>query len=78
MIKELFDEIMGYIKANKSKTLGAFLGFLIGVLILTIGFFKTIFIALCTWVGFIVGSKSYNWKDIKEFLIRLFTPTNRI
>ncbi|CCQ96002.1 conserved hypothetical protein [[Clostridium] ultunense Esp] len=78
MIKELFVEMMEYIKANKNKTLGAFLGFLIGILILTIGFFKTIFIVLCTWLGFFIGSKSYSWEDIKGFLIRLFTPTKRM
>ncbi len=78
MIKELFEEIINYIKDNKRKTLGGFIGLLIGILILVIGFFKTIFIALCTWLGYYLGSKSYSEEDLKKFIERLFSPSKRM
>jgi len=76
--KELFNELTEYIKENKGKVLGGFIGFLIGILILIIGFFKTLFIVLCTGIGLIIGSKTYTMEDFKKLLERLFSPTKRI
>ncbi|HSH36913.1 DUF2273 domain-containing protein [Schnuerera sp.] len=78
MEKELFNELIEYIKRNKGKFLGGFLGFIIGVFVLIIGFFKTIFIVFCTCIGFIIGSKSYGIEDMKRIIKKLFSPTNRI
>ncbi|MCF6465613.1 DUF2273 domain-containing protein [Clostridium sp. Cult2] len=78
MRKELFSELTEYLKGNKGKVLGGIFGFLIGILILVIGFFKTMFIILCTWLGLLIGSKAYGIEDIKKLLERLLSPTKRI
>lgn len=69
-------QLITYVKNNSNKVLGGFFGFLFGILVLTIGFFKTIFLFFTTWFGFILGSKSYSFNDIKELLIRIFSKSN--
>ena len=65
MAREFFDKLMEYIKANKGKTFGAIIGFIVAILVLTIGFFKTLFIVLCTWLGYYLGSKSDNKENME-------------
>lgn len=50
-----FSFIAGWISENPGKAAGAFLGFLVGVLIMTLGFWETFFIAVLVSIGIIVG-----------------------
>lgn len=70
------EELVLYIKNNRDKVLGGFFGFLFGILVLRIGFFKTIFLFMTTYIGYIIGSKSYTLNDIKGILFRLFSYKN--
>ena len=77
MAKEIFNKLIEYINMNKGKVFGGFIGFLIAILVLTIGFFKTLFILLWTWLGYFLGSSSDSRKHIKELLDRILAPTKR-
>ena len=72
----MFSKFMDWIKNHKGKFFGGILGFLIAILVLNIGFFKTLFIVLCTWIGYYLGSKSDNKENFKE-LIEKIIPCNR-
>jgi uncharacterized membrane protein len=52
---EFFDQIAGWIRLNPGKTIGAGLGFIIGILLFTIGWWKTIIIMVLMFIGFIIG-----------------------
>lgn len=67
----MIDKVIEYMKINKGKVVGGFIGFLISVLILTIGFIKSSFIILFTWLGCFLGKKNYNKEDIKEIVSNL-------
>lgn len=71
MIKNIFSEIILWINNNKRKFFGGLTGFIISILILIIGLFKTLFIFLCTTIGYILGSMSLTKNDIKNLLEKI-------
>ncbi|MBU5426661.1 DUF2273 domain-containing protein [Tissierella pigra] len=71
MIKQILRELLEIINNNRGKFFGALAGFLVAVSILIIGFFKTLFIFLCTCIGYILGSKSYKKIDFREILEKI-------
>lgn len=73
----MFDKLIEYIRVNKGKVFGGFIGFLIAILVLTIGFFKTVFILFWTWLGYFLGSSSDSKKHIRELLDRILSPAKR-
>ena len=50
-----FKFISDWINDNPGKAVGAFLGFLFGIFILTLGFLKTFIIILLVIVGLLIG-----------------------
>ncbi|WP_223375855.1 DUF2273 domain-containing protein [Schnuerera sp. xch1] len=72
MIKEILYKLSEYIKTNRGKSIGIILGFLIAILILLIGFLKTIFIMLCVCVGYYIGDKIDNNENLKDVLNKIF------
>ncbi|WP_343231651.1 DUF2273 domain-containing protein [Tissierella simiarum] len=74
MIKQMLIDLLQSVNNNRGKFLGSFLGFLIAILVLTIGFFKTLFIVICTSLGYVLGSKSDNKINLKELLERILPP----
>ena len=73
----LYEEILESFKNNKGKFFGAFLGFLAGILFLTIGFFKTILLILCTVIGLYFGSSWDIEKDIRKIINKILPPKLR-
>ncbi|MCX7747502.1 MAG: DUF2273 domain-containing protein [Clostridia bacterium] len=54
---------------------GAFIGFSIAVAILMIGFFKTLFIAICVGLGYYIGNRISQDKDyLRNLLDRVLPP----
>lgn len=64
-------DLLVFINNNRGKFFGALLGFLVGALILIIGFFKALFIFICTYIGYTLGSKSYKNINFKELLEKI-------
>lgn len=62
-----------YFEDNKGKLVGAVLGFLVGLLIIAVGFFKAFFVIICTFFGFYLGMKRDDREDIFKVLER-FIP----
>ena len=75
MIKENFLELLQTLIKNKGKTIGTILGFIIAILVISIGFFKTLFIVLCTWLGYYIGKKTDNQENIREIIEKILPPS---
>jgi uncharacterized membrane protein len=52
---DFFEQIALWIKENPGKTVGAAIGFVLGVLLFTIGWWKTLIILILVLIGFIIG-----------------------
>ncbi|WP_236908762.1 DUF2273 domain-containing protein [Clostridium sp. Cult3] len=76
MAREMFSKFIDWVRNHKGKFFGGILGFLIAILVLNIGFFKTLFIVLCTWAGYYLGSKSDSKENFKDLIDKII-PHNR-
>ncbi len=68
---QLKEELSQFIYRNRKKATGALLGLIIGILILTIGFFKTLLLVITTLIGYYIGSRWNFEEDIKDFIMRV-------
>jgi uncharacterized membrane protein len=69
------EKLLIYYDAHRGGIIGTAVGFIIAVLILLIGFFKVLFIALFAGVGYYVGKRIHDDKDyIKNLLDRVLPP----
>ena len=60
-----------FVKAHKGVIIGISLGLLVGILMLTIGFFATLLIAICAGIGAFFGSNN-------KFKKKLFAILDKI
>jgi uncharacterized membrane protein len=70
---EFFNYLGGLINENPGKTLGSLVGLVLGILMFTIGFVKTLLIVLLVFVGFLVGKSRDDDVSLPEALMSLFT-----
>ena len=57
------------------KITGAFFGVLMAIMIILFGFFNTLFIAICGFIGYILGRKFDKSEDFMEILQKIL-PNN--
>ncbi len=67
-----FSFITGWISENPGKAVGAFLGFVVGVLIMTLGFWATFFIAILIVIGVVIGKMKDDNIPVVETLRDMF------
>lgn len=65
------EKLREYYENNKGKTIGLAIGLFFGILVLIIGFFKTVFIVLCALLGYYLGKKVDNNESILELIERI-------
>jgi len=68
---QIKEDLSQFIYLNRKKIGGALIGLIIGVLILTIGFFKTLLLCLTTLFGYYFGSRWRFEEDLKDFILRI-------
>jgi len=61
----------GFLKAHKGVITGGCVGFVVGVLIISIGFFSTLFLGICVGIGAFFGSQTKLKRRLMEFLERI-------
>jgi uncharacterized membrane protein len=71
MDRELLEEIWQH---HSGKIVGGAIGFILGVLVITFGFFQTLFVLLCVIAGYIVGKRIDEKEDIMDILDKLLPP----
>jgi uncharacterized membrane protein len=60
-----------FINSHRGIIIGIGIGLLIGILILSIGFFKTLFLAICVGIGAFFGTKNKLRKRLFEILDKI-------
>ncbi len=60
-----------YVKEHKGVFIGVGLGLLVGILMLSIGFFATLFLALCGAIGAFFGTKNRFRKKLFQILDKI-------
>ena len=69
------EKILDFYNSNRGAIIGAAIGFLAAVMILILGFWRVLFIALLTGVGYYIGKRIHDDKDyIKNLLDRVLPP----
>ena len=63
--------IISFLKTHKSIIMGISIGFVVGVLILCIGFFRTLFLAICVGIGAFFGTNNKYKKRLFQILDRI-------
>ncbi len=69
MLEKLFLLI---ITEHRGKAIGILLGLIAGILVITYGFWRTVFIAICIGAGYLVGKKIDDQVDMEAWLKNLF------
>lgn len=71
-MKDTLDGVLTWINNNRGKFIGGVIGFITSILIISIGLFKTLFIIMCTIVGYVLGSYNISVEDIKRTILNFF------
>lgn len=71
MLKEF---LINVFSKNQGKIIGSLIGLILAILILIIGFFRTLVIVIFVFTGYYIGKKIDNKEDLVEFLDRIL-PT---
>ena len=74
-MREIISKILELLRDRNAGTLGAVGGFVVAILLVKYGLFRTLFILLFTFAGYFVGSKLFRDRErIKDFLDKLLPP----
>jgi uncharacterized membrane protein len=61
-------------RAHSGKIIGIVIGFVLGLMIIAIGFFQALFILICMIIGYVVGKRIDDKEDLMEIIDRLLPP----
>lgn len=70
MFEAIKNFVVDMFEGHRTRKIGLVAGLLTGVAILLIGFFNTMFIALCGLIGLFAGSRFDSKDDLVEKIIR--------
>lgn len=59
-------------KHHRGKTIGIGLGLLFGLLAVAVGLLKTLFIAICIGIGYLIGKRADEKGDLQKLLNKWF------
>lgn len=69
------EDFTEFYKSHRGGVNGALVGFIIAAAILILGFFRVLFIAICSGIGYYIGKKLTHDKDyLKNLLDRILPP----
>ncbi len=70
--RSFYEVFLDLLDGHRGKVIGIILGLLAGLLIIIFGFWKTVFIAICIVVGYIVGKSFDDGSSLNALWRRLF------
>lgn len=68
------DALLSLLKQHKGRTVGIILGLIFGILVLTINFWRALFLAICIYLGYWFGSMHDKKDKFLSFLDKIL-PT---
>lgn len=69
-----YENWQDFIKLHKGKVIGILLGLAFGILVLSIGFWQTLFLSLCIYIGYWIGGMTDKKEKFMAFLDKIL-PT---
>lgn len=69
MWEELLLEIL---RSHRGKLFGAAVGLFFALLVIALGFFQSIFVACCIFIGYIIGKRVDDNESVREIMERIF------
>jgi len=74
-MRAFFAKILEMIKDRNAGLIGALSGFVLALLLVIFGFFKTLFILIVTLIGYLLGVRLFSDKEkLKNFMDKLIPP----
>lgn len=74
-MRNIFEPLFKLFHGKNAGIVGAVVGFILGLLLVIFGFWRTIFILLCAAGGYVVGALVVKDKEnFKDLLNKLFPP----
>lgn len=70
MLEAIKNFVIDFFKSYRTRKIGFLTGLALGVAILLVGFFNTLFILFCGTIGLFVGSRFDSKDDLIEKLLR--------
>ncbi|HMM21269.1 MAG TPA: DUF2273 domain-containing protein [Selenomonadales bacterium] len=71
MDRKLLEELW---QQHSGKIVGVTAGLVLGILIITFGFFRTLFVLFCVIAGYVIGKRIDEKEDIMDILDKLLPP----
>ncbi|MDI6602129.1 MAG: DUF2273 domain-containing protein [Thermoanaerobacteraceae bacterium] len=68
------DRFYDILEKHFGKIVGMALGLLFAILVIALGFWKTIFVLICILIGYYLGKIIDNREDLRNFLDRILPP----
>lgn len=68
------EKLAKFYKSHKSEIIGAGIGAVFAIFVIILGFWNTIFIGLCTFVGYYIGHRFSSKDQLIELLDRILPP----
>lgn len=68
---QLKDKLIQFLYLNRKKIFGTLLGLFVGILILLIGFFKTLLLVITTIIGYYCGLRWNLEEDLKNLIFKV-------
>lgn len=69
-----YEAMSKFLRDHKGKIIGICLGLLFGILVLTVGFWRSFFLAVCVGIGYLAGSFHDKDDKFRSFLDKIL-PT---
>jgi len=66
------EDMHAFFKSHKGKIVGVLAGLLFGILVLAVGFWRSVFLAICVTVGYVIGSVYDGGSKLRMFLRKMF------
>ena len=67
------EKLLEFYNLHSGEIIGAIIGTLFGIIVLLIGFWETVFIGICAFIGYYIGKKVSN-NEILEILDKILPP----
>ncbi len=69
MWEQLIEEML---RNHRGKLFGTLFGSFFALLVISIGFLQTVFVACCIYIGYIIGKRVDDNESIRDVMERLF------
>lgn len=70
----LKEKLLELYSSHKGEIIGTVSGLIFALFVIFIGFWKTLFIGICMFIGYYIGKKFSNKEELFELLDRILPP----